>query len=396
MFQNFLLVSIGILVSFIILIFISKPKTDHFLIFVDKLEASQKFNDTKVRNRKRLDLLKNQCKLTGYNIKQRKIFENLLVSNSKIHGNTQNFISGAVFVKDGFHKKGNTRDVVLCAPAKTGTSSWRTGIMSMYHLNYTVKDAENGEIKPNSSLKTNPDVKTFLNNWKLSKENKQKFFDNLLSETENSKLLKVLHVRNPLRRIYSAWSDKFFDYDKNEVFYEKFFRRYQNMVDESIKSYESAESLKFRTVGHKKFIVSFQAFLRWIVSGKGLKQYKNAHWSPMYEYCDVCAVKYDVISKLESIELDIELVLDKLNATGSFSFPRINQKNRNDSSLEMTSFKRFDFDSGLVDDYLKSGVDENLLNSFYDIYKLDFRFFDYDFQNFKKSFLTKLNKTYIY
>ena len=120
----------------------------------------------------------------------------------------------------------------------------------MYHLNYTVQDQENGKIKPNSSLATLPDIKHLVNSWKLSGAKNLQFSNDLKNTGPVPNLLKILHVRHPFRRIYSAWADKFFDYDKsNLVFYEKFFRKFQKIVDESMKFYETERSLKLKSTG---------------------------------------------------------------------------------------------------------------------------------------------------
>lgn len=396
------LFSISIIFTLAVVLYLPVIKTSEFIrweSFVKELENSRtyeiKLNKTEIQNKNRLNLLDKQCKLTGYDIRQQSTFRQL--ASSRIIGNPINFLTGAVYVKDGFHEKPeNIKNVVLCAPAKTGTSSWRTGIMSMYHLNYTVQDQENGKIQPNSSLATLPDIKSLLNRRKLKNSNHLKFGNDLESSEPLPNLLKILHVRHPFRRIYSAWADKFFDYDKSLDFYEKFFRKYQKIADESIQFYETERSLKIKTVSksngvNTKYIVSFQAFLKWIVSGKGFRTYSNAHWSPMYEYCNVCGVKYDVITKLETIELDMELVLARLGAVGNFSLPRLNRKNWDDNLKEEEEagekiHENLDFDTNLIVDFHRAGIDEVLLKSLYLVYQNDFKFFGYDYQIFSSKY----------
>ena len=109
----------------------------------------------------------------------------------------------------------------------------------------------------------------------------------------------------------------------------------------------------------------------------------------MYEYCNVCSVKYDVITKLETIEFDIELVLDRLGAVGNFSLPRLNRKNWDDNGKEEAEDgkpEKLDFDSNLIFDFHRAGIDEVLLKSLYGVYEIDFKFFGYDYESFSSEY----------
>ena len=129
----------------------------------------------------------------------------------------------ALYVEDGFHdqESNKLKNVILCAPPKTGTTSWKAQLMSMYHLNYTLQDEMNGKEKPVTSRQTNPSLAALFNSKTRSIKFKQNLGKLLVADelTENDHLLRVLHVRHPFRRLYSAWSDKFFDYNKTEVWY---------------------------------------------------------------------------------------------------------------------------------------------------------------------------------
>jgi len=395
-----------IIVSIVILCSVYLMAVIHNSAILEEMKTSEiskthkiSLNKTEIQNTERLELLNEQCnyilrKSAGYH--QPSIF------------------SGLVYVKDGFHEKQeNKKDVVLCAPAKTGTSSWRVGIMSMYHLNFTLQDSENGKTKPKSNFAVLPRVRD------LSTKKTHNLTDQFSRDLETSErvpnLLKILHVRHPFRRIYSAWSDKFCDFErslayvkivKNRVLSKSDLKKrkvYQKIVDDSMFFYENEASLKLKSISRTdgitiNYMVSFQAFLKWIISGTAFKKSftgweKSEHWVPMNQFCNVCNVKYDIISKLETIELDIELVLDRLGAVGNFSLPRLNRKNLDeyeDGAVEKQPGK-LDFDSSLIADFQRAGIDEFLLDSLYRVYEMDFTFFGYDYQSFRLKYNSVLN-----
>ena len=109
------LFSISIIFTLAVVLYLPVIKTSEFIrweSFVKELENSRtyeiKLNKTEIQNKNRLNLLDKQCKLTGYDIRQQSTFRQL--ASSRIIGNPINFLTGAVYVKDGFHRV-SVRDV---------------------------------------------------------------------------------------------------------------------------------------------------------------------------------------------------------------------------------------------------------------------------------------------
>ena len=153
-----------------------------------------------------------------------------------------------------------------------------------------------------------------------------------------------------------------------------------NVAENGIKRYEDEFSVKLRTKVDKgeniEFIVSFQAFLKYVTT----KKPDNIHWIPMFTQCDVCRIKFDVMTKLENIGDEIDLVLEKMNAVGSFTYDHFNSK---------TNWTTEDdsFEDKLIADYREAGISEDLLNDVYRQYQNDFEFFGYDFEGFMKKYV---------
>ena len=315
-----------------------------------------------------------------------------------------NFITGSVYVTDGFHDAQKTRrNAILCAPAKTGTSSWRHGIMASYKLNYTLQDIENGVEKPETSLDINPPIRNYVKSMNFSRYQVDKFtemlfyddptvdnIDENFDKDHETSILKILHVRHPFRRLYSAWSDKFYNYDHSvktgRNAWGRYFKIFWIMAKTKISKFEDKQGVKFLKNKNKYHVCSFRAFLNWISEGKGL--HYNEHWEPYHKVCEICGVRYDMITKLESFEEDVDSVLERLEATGFFGVERYNQRNADKKSTLVDENNNFDFDSSLVRDFLESNIDEEIILSLYTEknYKYDFDLLGYDFDQFLQEF----------
>ena len=110
----------------------------------------------------------------------------------------------------------------------------------------------------------------------------------------------IIFVRNPLERLLSAWNDKFKEND--DAFYRK--------VEDKILS--QVRGSKRRNDSDYLSLYEFFTFLK-VNTNQSLKL--DVHWKPMFRICDVCAIDFDFIGKLETFERDVDVLLDKLNVT---------------------------------------------------------------------------------
>ena len=94
-----------------------------------------------------------------------------------------------------------------------------------------------------------------------------------------------------------------------------------------------------------------------------------------------------MITKLESFDEDVDSVLKRLKANGSFGVERYNQRNA-DKKATVVDENKFDFDASLIRDFLESNIDEDIILSLYteNKYKYDLDLLGYDFNQFLQEF----------
>lgn len=174
-------------------------------------------------------------------------------------------------------------------------------------------DAGNGQEK----------IQNYKNLMQLA-ENSQKLAESVtIGKFSNLKNFRILHGRHPFLRLRSAFTDKFCSPIQEEEAnktnpntghrlpsYNKNFAKYHQQAKfyETETSFESFEKLdrEFLEKTKKKCQVSFYAFLKFLIDGEGLKNYANQHWEPMYYLCGTCFVDFNLFTKLEFIDEDIE------------------------------------------------------------------------------------------
>ena len=64
-----------------------------------------------------------------------------------------------------------------------------------------------------------------------------------------------------------------------------------------------------------KALVSFEAFLKWIIKNKG----QDKHFTPMHVICNPCLMNYDMVTKLETADVDSDYI-QKILEFFSFDF----------------------------------------------------------------------------
>lgn len=109
----------------------------------------------------------------------------------------------------------------------------------------------------------------------------------------------------------------------------------------------------------------------------------------MHMLCSPCAVQYDFVSHLETIEADFEFVREKLGVSGMFEFPHANEKRLsggNDEielSLEQVRYSQI---LKLARLYKTMDVTREMILRLYEFHKLDFELYGYSFTDFMRFF----------
>ncbi|XP_062577778.1 carbohydrate sulfotransferase 9-like [Saccostrea cucullata] len=166
-----------------------------------------------------------------------------------------------------------------------------------------------------NSKKINEIVKESRNNLHGIKP----FFSSI--PTEGNSTTSIIMSRNPYSRLFSAFIDKIYLMDKFEI------------TKKISLHYGKSKSL----CGYK---VTFQEFLDFVVSqaSKGCKI--NRHWAPIYLLCRPCDVRYDIITKIETLTEDLNFIFNHSKVSRS----------KKDIILNVTKYKSDLF--GVLNTYL--------------------------------------------
>ena len=115
--------------------------------------------------------------------------------------------------------------------------------------------------------------------------------------------VKVLNVRHPVERLFSAWGQKF---SKSHYSVNAYRRRF--IKSGMIRPAENSNSSIAATPD--THICSFPDFIQyWLTFPE--KNY-NKHWHSILHDCLPCTIKYDYITKLETVEEDSKRVVGRL------------------------------------------------------------------------------------
>ncbi|XP_045171702.2 carbohydrate sulfotransferase 11-like isoform X2 [Mercenaria mercenaria] len=128
----------------------------------------------------------------------------------------------------------------------------------------------------------------------------------------------IMFVREPYSRLWSGYLDKFYLPD--------FWQRYGPI---------------FRHTSKKDCIqnISFEEFLTFIAENHHATS--DMHWTPFYQLCNPCHVKYDVIGKMETFSNDSKFILNKLGHDMLVDDKQNNSKSR--AKEEIRSLSKYNF-----------------------------------------------------
>ena len=104
---------------------------------------------------------------------------------------------------------------------------------------------------------------------------------------------------------------------------------------------------------------TFKEFVEYLVE-LPISKY-NDHWIPMYLQCMPCHIKYTIISRLDTISRDSDLIFKTLEL--SFQLPKSHVTQGNTTDNTVSSYY--------------STISKELLDKLFDIYKFDFLLFNY-------------------
>jgi hypothetical protein len=174
--------------------------------------------------------------------------------------------------------------LLFCEIPKSGTSSWKYLLMKL--------SSNSTEIKGGAH---DPKV---LRSHKITSMKKG---DTIWDVAERYKdYHKVISVRHPLDRIISAYRDKMLDHPERPMS--------RSPIETMLKRRKSAKI----TIDDPRFanIPTWEEFV-WFVTHTPAR---DPHWRKYYDLCHPCVIEYDSIAKMETLESDVEHVLDQIGA----------------------------------------------------------------------------------
>lgn len=203
-----------------------------------------------------------------------------------------------IFVSD-------SHQALYCSIPKVACTNWKLAIMILngkLKLEKVQNQLQNGPID-NAAVHD----KFPMTKWRLAMMS----IEDIMYRLENYK--SFVFVRHPFSRTLSVYRNKFQptgyspDYEFAQRKYgTKIHLKYKTNSTNTSSNLTFTEFVKYLGDPTVNFYPDPEVDYPW-----GFK----VHWTPMYDLCLPCNVKYDYIGKMETYQTDTQFILDKINAT---------------------------------------------------------------------------------
>merc|ERR1719203_185741 len=118
----------------------------------------------------------------------------------------------------------------------------------------------------------------------------------------------------------------------------------------------------------------FATFLDFIIT-----KHKNLHWKKFYLRCSYCDLQYSVIGRAETYSEDTKYILLKANLTSNIPLEMAafhKHADFNNKDKELTREPNGDPEARTLE-YFKN-INQTVLQTLYEMYKIDFELFNYN------------------
>ena len=171
---------------------------------------------------------------------------------------------------------------IFCIPPKTGTTNWQRSLVAgLDHVhNFSSNDMKQGKMLYAALTKMSN-----INNIQKTKR--------ILFSDEN---IKIMNVRHPVDRLYSAWHDKF---RRNMEFHQM--GKLKDFLPKMTKRYFAPEG----------YLCSWPDFVSYWLNETDQNNY-NYHWQTAIWQCLPCGYDYEFITKTETASDDSRKIMKVL------------------------------------------------------------------------------------
>ena len=217
----------------------------------------------------------------------------------------QDFTYKMLFVDD-------KRKVIYCEVPKVACTSWK---VLFANLSGNVSEDEWPRIHNLVHATSYYPKYGFKHLWQYSPAEREERLKNYY---------KFMVVRNPYSRIVSAWENKFKAHTGQSKWYHENVGRY------IIKKYRENPSNASLATGSD---VRFEELVKFVGNPDETKQSRfDLHFWHQMSICSPCLIKYDYIAKLETLQEDIDTIMEHITPGVKTQLPFLNANKRGDAS----------------------------------------------------------------
>jgi len=188
--------------------------------------------------------------------------------------------------------------------------------------------------------------------------------DELLEEMNRSDSVSFLISRHPLERLISGYRDKIVKALRGSY--------HDKMRRKIVKKYRPVKLVphypKHRIASSS--IPTFKEFVEFVKDEMEEGKELDMHWAPVYSFCNPCQVNFKVIASFETLQRDLEFVIDSAKIGHLIKAEKRNEAKGGWKSSEMVSA------------YLKD-LGEPLYNKVVEIYRIDLEIFGYQIRKYQ-------------
>ena len=178
-----------------------------------------------------------------------------------------------------------THKLIYCVVPKAGSTSMKTLLKETSHEPQAKSaDVHNlSQLKNLAGLPRMNDLSVPLSKQKL----------------QSDEYLKFIIVRHPFDRLLSVYKNKFVDEIYSPMLYREIISKLQHRKRANISSEERP---------------TWEEFLTYLPENRADEDVhsKNIHWRTQVNLCYPCQIKYDLVMKLETIDVDVVPVINRL------------------------------------------------------------------------------------